>query len=90
MTTEARLIQLACRFCGWRPIAEKTIGLVAAHIETEHPGEELELDMVVICPSCDNVCPLTMDDGKRFIHDCPSCKRTYRIPHRKMEYPDDD
>lgn len=87
--SDADLIQLACTLCGWRPTAEKTMGLVQAHFETEHPEHEggPSLTMVVVCPACDNVCPQTYNDGKRFVHDCPSCKRTYRIPHGRMEGP---
>jgi uncharacterized Zn finger protein len=77
----ADLLRLSCPKCGWLPDDDVTMGVVRAHMKTEHDGADVTLDLVVVCPVCGIVAPLTRDDGRRTIHDCPACKRTYRIPH---------
>jgi len=75
------LLKLSCPKCGWIPGDDVTMGVVRAHMESEHQDPEVTLELVVVCPVCDTIAPLTRDDGRRTIHDCPTCKRTYRIPY---------
>lgn len=78
-------LKLTCTECGWMPEDGVTMGVVAAHFATEHPDVDeanVTLQLVLLCPQCRIVAPLTRDDGKRTIHDCPQCHRTYRVPYR--------
>jgi len=69
---------LLCKVCRWRLPGDQTMGVVAAHFETEpeHDPEDVKLEMVGWCPRCDR--ELTLDrieEGlMRTIHYvCPQC-----------------
>lgn len=74
---------LACKVCGFRPAGEVTMGVFAAHVETEHDTTELLLDLVVICDRCDVVMPHRRSEGNRHWHDCPQCRRTRVLKTRE-------
>jgi hypothetical protein len=81
---------LACSRCGWAPHAELTVGVVAAHVDTAHPGvdyEDLKLDLRAFCavdgeplgaPS------ITEAPDGRVEHRwrCPECGRRYLLTTR--------
>lgn len=77
---------LKCRFCGWRPADDVTIGAVAEHFKTEpgHGDGAVTFDLVVICPRCDK--PMVLDRiirPGREQYACPApCYRTRVVTRR--------
>lgn len=75
---------LTCQLCGYRPADNLTMGVLAAHFETEHDTADVRLDLVVICDRCDVVMPLQRTQGRKSYHDCPRCHRTRVITQSAM------
>lgn len=93
--TKPDLLKLSCATCGFviRDSA-LSIGVIAAHVETEHPEQvkedgspDVQLAMVAVCTKCDEVLPLfaTIDQGDHFEHhyNCERCHRSYKIKQGK-------
>lgn len=72
---------LLCKTCRWRPTEELTAGLLAAHFETEHGTDKVELELVVLCPRCDEPMAFDRSVGNRDYFSCERCHRT-RVIHR--------
>ncbi|GAA4439514.1 hypothetical protein [Phytohabitans houttuyneae] len=72
---------LVCATCRWRPIGELTMGVVEAHFETEpdHDASNLKLELVVLCPRCDQEMVFERSVGDRDIFNCAPCHRTRSI-----------
>lgn len=75
---------LICRTCRWRPDQELTVGLVAAHFETEHDTDAVRLELVVLCPRCDTAMAFNRSEpirsgGERDFFHCPACLRTRTV-----------
>ena len=88
--SDVQLMHLVCQPCRWRPDKDQTVGLLEAHVATEHPEQvkedgspDVRLDMAVICPRCEIEVPLASTivraDYVLYRHDCPRCHRSYRI-----------
>ena len=89
-------LRLACRACGWRPDNSLTLGVIEAHVLTEHPEQvkedgspRIDMTLVVLCPRCDVKMPRTRSierTGHRELHyDCPACHRSYMVRQRRDE-----
>lgn len=67
---------LICQTCRWRPREELTVGILAAHFDTEHGTEDIRMELVVLCPLCDQ--PMTFDRswGNRDYFSCEGCQRS--------------
>ena len=50
-STEQAIVHLRCRRCGWLS-GEDAAAEVEAHLEREHPGQRIEVELVMVCPSC--------------------------------------
>ena len=74
---------LRCAACRWRPAADVTQGVVAAHFEVEHDTEDIRLELIAVCPRDDSELSLIRTQHRAthllHIYDCPQCYRTYRI-----------
>ena len=88
------LLHLTCQTCYWRPEGEHTVGVMKAHVETEHPeqvnddGEPaLLFELVARCLRCDT--PLDefgkVDMGTHYEinYRCPKDHRSYRLRQAK-------
>lgn len=66
---------LVCNTCRWRPREELTVGLLAAHFETEHGTDKVHMELVVLCPRCDQPMEFdfTLGDDDHFR--CAPCHR---------------
>jgi len=70
---------LICRTCRWRPAVNLPMGLIAAHFETEHNTDEVNLELVVLCPRCDQPMTHEHSHGLRDTFACEPCHRTRTI-----------
>jgi len=70
---------LACRACGWRPAEDLPIGMIQAHMQTEHGTDEVVLDLAVICPRCDTAMNLEAERRDKDFFRCDSCHRVRLI-----------
>lgn len=81
--------RLACKFCGWRPATDLTMGVAAQHFETEHDVTEPAFELIVVCDRCDGQMDLfaTLDQGNHFEHhyECTPCHRGRRLKQRKED-----
>lgn len=88
------LLVLVCKTCRWRPPADLSMGVVRAHVESEHPEQvtsdgdlDVQMEMVVICPRCDIEVPLFRSIDKGATVDleyvCGQCHRGYGIQQNK-------
>ncbi len=74
---------LACGTCGWRPGGDLTVGLIGAHVETEHGTGDIQLELVVLCWRCDT--PMTFSHSREGVRssadffDCGTCHRRRTI-----------
>lgn len=66
---------LACKHCAYRFPIHITVGVMAAHFETEHDTTEVELELVVVCPRCDRVMAFEHSIGNKDHFACSSCHR---------------
>lgn len=77
-------LALACKRCGHLWPQDVTMGVVGAHMETEHgagPDDQIELELVVLCPRGGDVMTFVRQEtGKngavKSWWDCPKCHRT--------------
>jgi hypothetical protein len=74
---------LACRTCDWLPGIDTTMGVVAAHFETEHGTIDVQLDLVVLCLRCNRVMDYERSQGARDVFACKPCHRTRTIPRTR-------
>lgn len=49
---------MACQECKHQFSGELSMGVVAAHFETEHGTDKVALELVVLCPRCERVMDL--------------------------------
>jgi hypothetical protein len=70
---------LTCRTCDWRPGIDLPMGLVAAHFETEHDTDDIQLELVVLCAKCDRSMAYERSQSGRDIFACGPCHRTRAI-----------
>jgi len=49
-TNEQPIVRLRCRRCEWLSGADAAG--VAEHLAREHAGQRIEVELVVVCPSC--------------------------------------
>lgn len=70
---------LTCKPCGWRPGIDLPMGLIAAHFETEHGTDKVNLELVVLCSRCDQ--PMAFSHTlRRLDHfQCEPCRRVRTI-----------
>ena len=70
---------LACRTCGWRPAEDLPVGMIQAHMQTEHDTDEVVLDLLVICPRCDKAMTFSHSERRKDIFACDPCHRIRSI-----------
>ena len=70
---------LACRTCGWRPGEDLPIGMIQAHMQTEHGTDEVVLDLIVVCPRGGDAMDFERTDGSYDVFACPKCRRVRKI-----------
>jgi hypothetical protein len=78
-------LALKCRFCDWRPADGTTVGVVAAHFDTEpeHGDGSIAFDLVVLCPRCDKPMAIDHTGPDRERYSCPApCYRSRVITRR--------
>ena len=70
---------LTCKPCGLRLDDNATMGVIATHFEIEHDGQEITLELVVICPRCDKPMAYEGSFGRIDRFQCEPCHRTRTI-----------
>ena len=72
---------LVCYVCRWRPNPDVTAGVLAAHFDTEegHEPGRIRLELVVLCPRCDEPMPLDYTRGLIDVFHCGRCHRQRSI-----------
>jgi len=70
---------LTCKHCGWRPDEDLTMGVLAAHFESEHGTGNVELDLIVLCPRCDKAMEFFASLGNEDHFQCEPCHRGRKI-----------
>jgi transposase-like protein len=70
---------LVCATCRWRPDGDLTVGVLAAHFETEHDTSHVRMELVVLCLRCDAEMAFERSAGSRDIFACAPCRRTRAI-----------
>jgi transposase-like protein len=70
---------LICATCRWRPTGDLTVGVLAAHFETEHDTSHIHMELVALCPRCDQPMTFERSIGNRDIFACEPCHRTRTI-----------
>lgn len=73
---------LECTECRFRFPGGMTVGLLAAHFETEHGTDTPTLELVVLCPRCDRAMTHERSDGHKEHFACEPCHRS-RVVSRK-------
>jgi hypothetical protein len=71
---------LKCRECDWIPAGDIPMGLVKAHVDIEHEGREVALDLVAKCPFCDEIMDIFSQHGKKIEY--RHCGRQFRVVTR--------
>jgi hypothetical protein len=67
---------LACQHCRFVFPIDITVGVLAAHFETEHDTTDVRVELVVLCPRCTGVMELLHTVGNKLHYGCAPCHRT--------------
>ena len=70
---------LQCQTCHYRPPENITIAVLAAHFETEHGTDKVDLDLVALCPRCDRAMRHDFTHGLVDHFVCDPCRRTREV-----------
>lgn len=72
---------LACVHCEYVFPSDITMGVAAAHFETEHDTKDIQMNMVVLCNRCGKPMKLYATVGREDHYSCTPCQRA-RIVRR--------
>lgn len=70
---------LLCGICRWRIPLDITVALVKAHMETEHDTDAVALELVALCPRCDQPMRFDYTIGDEDHFECDRCKRSRTV-----------
>lgn len=76
---------LACQDCGHIFPSDVTVGVVGAHMETEHDdvSDKIHLELVMLCPRCRKAMSLFYSEptasGERHHYECVPCHRVRAV-----------
>lgn len=75
---------LACKQCGFVFDPNSTVGVMAAHSQTEHDLGAPQCDLVVLCPRCQQPMAHFATIGQEIHFHCEPCHRGRVIHQRNM------